>query len=95
MAVKVTMLLTERDVDNLSDIYVWTQARSKAQAVSIALSLTRYLIEQRRNGATLLLRHPNGETERIVMSELEYLNSEPAAVEKRRRMSEPTGGEGR
>jgi hypothetical protein len=86
MAVKVTMLLTERDVENVNEIYAWTQARTKAQAVSIALSLTRYLIEQRRKGATLLLRQTNGEIERIVMTELENLNSETVAAEKRQRL---------
>jgi hypothetical protein len=86
MAVKVTMLLTEHDVENVNEIYAWTQARTKAQAVSIALSLTRYLIEQRRNGANLLLRQPNGEVDRIVITELESLNREAAAAEKRQRL---------
>jgi hypothetical protein len=86
MAVKVTMLLTERDVQNVNEIHAWTQARTKAQAVSIALSLTRYLIEQRRKGATLLLRQTDGEIDRIVMTELENLNSETVAAEKRQRL---------
>jgi hypothetical protein len=85
MAIKVTMLLTERDVENVNEIYAWTQARTKAQVTSLALTLTRYLIDQRRTGATFLVRHPNGETERVVMTELESLNSEKAAAEKRER----------
>jgi hypothetical protein len=71
MATKVTMLLTERDVDNANCIHAWTHSRTKAQAVSVALSLARYIIEQRRGGAQLLLRQPDGTTERIVMTELE------------------------
>ena len=85
MAIKVTMLLTERDVENGNEIFAWTQARTKAQAVSIALGLTRYLIEQRQSGATFLLRHPNGETERMVMPDFENLNNETAATAKRQR----------
>ncbi len=71
MATKVTMLLTERDVENANCIHNWTHSRTKAQAVSVALSLARYLIEQRRAGAQLILRQKDGTTERIVMTELE------------------------
>jgi hypothetical protein len=91
MAVKVTMLLTERDVENGNEIFAWTQARTKAQAISSALALTRYVIDQRRAGATLLLRHSNGETDKIVMTELENLNTEKVAEDKRERANKPRG----
>jgi hypothetical protein len=79
--VKVTLGLTDRDVDNANYIYAWTRSRTRAQAVSIALSLTRYLIEQRRTGARIQIRHENGTIERIVMTELENLAS-PEEAEK-------------
>jgi hypothetical protein len=87
MAIKVTMLLTEKDIENVNEIFSWSQARSKAQAVSIAASLTRFLIDQRRQGATLLTDR-GGKTERIIMTELESLNNEAAAAEKRKRATQ-------
>ncbi len=92
MAIKVTMLLTEKDVENVNEIYAWTQARSKAQAISIAASLTKFLIDQRRQGATLLTER-GGKTERIIMTELESLNGEAAAAEKRKRAPQPVAAE--
>jgi hypothetical protein len=74
MSTKVTMLLTEKDVENTNKIHQLTQSRTKAQAVSIALALGRFLVEQRRSGAQLQLRHPDGTVERIVMTELENIS---------------------
>ena len=71
-ATKVTMLLTDKDVENANRIYQLTHSRTKAQAVSVALALARYLMDQRSNGAQILL-HKDGTTERIVMTELENL----------------------
>lgn len=73
--VKVTLLLTEQNVENANYIYAATQARTKAHVVSIALAFTKFVIEQRRNGSQLALRLPDGGTERIFMQELEQLNS--------------------
>lgn len=77
-ATKVTMLLTEQDVENTNCITQWLHARTKAQAVSVALSLARFIIEQRMKGAQLLLKQSDGTTERIVMTELENLNQSAA-----------------
>jgi hypothetical protein len=67
---KVTMNLTDRDAQNTEYIRQLTQARSNASAVSIALSLTRFIVGQMREGSELLLRSRTGEMERIVMTEL-------------------------
>ena len=85
MSIKVTMGLTERDVENTDYIYSVTDARTKAQAVSIALSLTRYLIDQKIKGNDLVVRNDRGDFERVVMMELERLNDERAASEKLRK----------
>lgn len=77
-ATKVTMLLTEQDVENTNRITQSIRARTKAQAVSVALSLARFIIEQRMKGAQILLKQPDGTTERIVMTELENLNQSAA-----------------
>ncbi len=71
MTTKVTMGLTERDIENADVIYKATQSRNKAQAVSVSLSFTRYLIEQRLKGQELCLRNERGDYERIIMTELE------------------------
>jgi hypothetical protein len=70
---KVTMLLTERDAENAENIQVVTQARSKAHALSIALSLTRFVINKLLGGAELVVREHDGHLERIVMPELENI----------------------
>jgi hypothetical protein len=67
---KVTMNLTDRDAENTEFIRHVTQARSNAGAVSVALSLTRFIVDQMRDGSELLLRTRTGEIERIIMSEL-------------------------
>lgn len=69
--IPTTMKLTHRDVANAEDIRAWINASNKAHAVSISLSLTAFLIAHLRQGADLLLRRPDGMTERIVMKELE------------------------
>ena len=67
---KVTMNLTDRDVQNTEFIRELAHARSNASAVSIALSLSRFIAGQLQEGSELLLRNRNGEIERVVMPEL-------------------------
>jgi hypothetical protein len=65
------MGLTDADIENANHIFASTPSSiTRAQAVSFALALTRFLLDQRRSGANLLLER-DGETERVVMSELE------------------------
>ena len=69
---KVTMNLTDQDIENTNDIHEATRARSKAHAFSIALSLTRFIIDAlKRPGTQLLIRDAQGNCERIVMPELQ------------------------
>jgi hypothetical protein len=78
---KVTMNLTDRDAENTASIRHATQARSNASAVSVALSLTRFIVDQMREGSELLLRTRTGEVERIIMSELANIPPASAASE--------------
>lgn len=71
---RVTMGLTDADMDNANHIYASTSARTRAQAVSFALALTRFIIDQRRRGANLILER-DGRTERVIMPELEHLTA--------------------
>ena len=65
------MGLTDADIENANHIFASTpSARTRAQAVSLALALTRFLVDQRRSGANLLLER-DGKTERVIMPELE------------------------
>jgi hypothetical protein len=68
--VKVTMSLTDHDVANTEKIRSALHARSNAHAASIALSLTAFIVDQLSKGDDLLLRSPQGETQKIVMNEL-------------------------
>ncbi len=71
---KVTMNLTVRDIENTDVIATATHARSKAQAVSTALSLTRFVIDNLRiPGTNLVLRTQDGKDQRIAMLELDHL----------------------
>ena len=67
---KVTMSLTDRDAENTEKIRQALQARSNAHAVSIALSLTAFLVEQLQRGNEVLLRTPEGELQKVIMTEL-------------------------
>jgi hypothetical protein len=76
---KVTMGLTDRDVDNTNFIREVVQARSNAQVVSIALSLTRFIVAALTvPGAQLLLRNSDGTLDRVIMSELENITGRRA-----------------
>jgi hypothetical protein len=70
---KVTMSLTERDVTNTEKLHKALGARSNAHAVSIALSLTAFLVDRLKEGNELVLRSPKGELQRVFMTELEPL----------------------
>jgi len=70
---RVTMGLTDTDIENANRIFASVpSARTRAQAVSFALALTRFIVDQRRDGANILLER-NGQTQRIIMPELENL----------------------
>jgi histidinol-phosphate/aromatic aminotransferase/cobyric acid decarboxylase-like protein len=71
--VKVTMNLTAQDEENANFVMQKTGARSKAQAVSTALSLTHFLIEKlvEEPSTNLTLKSRDGTELRIVMPELE------------------------
>ena len=71
--VKVTMNLTDHDEENAHFVQRVTSARSKAQAVSIALSLTRFLFDQiiADPKTNIILRAGDGSELRVAMPELE------------------------
>lgn len=77
---KVTMILTDRDVTRTAKIREATGARSNAHAVSIALSLTNFLVEALENGEDLLLRKADGEFERVYMTELADVARRPTSL---------------
>jgi hypothetical protein len=69
--VKVTMNLTDRDVDNTDKIRKVFHARSNAAAVSDALSVTATLVTMLKEGNEILLRNKNGELEKLIFTGLD------------------------
>lgn len=70
MNIKVTMNLTRKDVKNTESLQDFMNARSKAQAVSTALSVTKALAENMKPGSELLIRQKDGSLEKIIIPEL-------------------------
>jgi hypothetical protein len=70
---KITMSLTEHDIQNTEKIREVLEGRSNAHAVSIALSLTAFIVDQMLNKNEVLLRDARGELCRIAMAELELV----------------------
>lgn len=70
MTVKVTMNLSERDVANTDTLVELTHSRSKAQAVSTALSVTKIIAERIAGGSEVIIRDKNGNLEKIIIPDL-------------------------
>jgi hypothetical protein len=68
---RVTMNLTERDVKNTEKLEKKMHTRSKAEAVSIALSITSSLADHLENGEKLFILNSKGETERLIIPGLD------------------------
>ncbi len=67
---KVTMSLTDRDAANTEMLHRVLDARSNAHAVSIALSLTAFVVSELQKGNELVVRSPNGDLMKVIMPEL-------------------------
>jgi hypothetical protein len=70
MTVKVTMNLTDRDVSNTEGLQTLTGSRTKAQAVSTALSVTRLLAQRMSEGGEVFIKTKDGGIERLVIPEM-------------------------
>jgi hypothetical protein len=64
---KVTMNLTERDVTNTERLRFKLHARSNAEAVSAALSITSSLSDLLDADNELIIRNKNGDLEKIII----------------------------
>jgi hypothetical protein len=70
------MDLTDRDVENAQFLEEALHARNRTHAISIALSLTKFIVSELSKPDThLLLRNPDGSVSRVVMHELENIAS--------------------
>lgn len=69
--IKVTMNLTDKDVDNTDKIRRVFHARSNAAAVSDALSVTATLVAMLKEGNEILVRNKKGELEKLVFTGLD------------------------
>jgi hypothetical protein len=64
---KVTMNLTPIDVSNTEKLRNRLHARSNAQVVSTAISITTAIADIVQEGGTLMVRDKNGELQRVVI----------------------------
>jgi hypothetical protein len=89
--VKVTMILTKEDVDNADDISKLSGANSKANAVSISLSLAKFIFNAvaDKPGANLLIQYPDGNIDRVLIPALEHEEPPPDAPNPPRKLAKP------
>lgn len=70
MSTKVTMNLSDKDVANTAALVELTHSRSKAQAVSTALSVTKLIAQRMSAGSEVLIRGRDGKVETLIIPEL-------------------------
>jgi hypothetical protein len=70
MSVKVTMNLTDKDVANTEGLQSLTGSRTKAQAVSTALSVTKLLAQKMSEGGEVFIKTKDGGIEKLVIPEM-------------------------
>lgn len=64
---KVTMNLTERDVRNTERLAEQLHVRSKAEAVSAALTITASLSDMLQGDKELIIRDRQGDIEKVII----------------------------
>ncbi len=65
--VRVGMTLTERDCNNVEKLRRRAELRTKAQAVSLALSVAEFMVTEWEKGSTFVLRNKTtGELQKII-----------------------------
>mgnify|MGYP000592655463 FL=1 len=64
---KVSMNLTEKDINNASYLLEAMNERSQASVVSKSLSLTRAIVEHIENGEKLLIEDKKGKNYEIML----------------------------
>jgi hypothetical protein len=67
---RVTMNMTQRDVEKTDKLRAKFHSRSNAQAVSSALALADSVTDMLETGGELFLKDKNGELQRVVISGL-------------------------
>ena len=67
---KVTMNLTDRDIEITEELTKKLNSRSKASTVSSALAITNELTKLLGDGSALLRRNRDGSMERIIITGL-------------------------
>lgn len=65
---RVTLNLTDRDIENAVRLAQLPAIRNRTQAISTSLAFTRYVVDAlQQEGAHLFLKDSKGEYQRIVM----------------------------
>ena len=68
---KISMNLTKRDIENTDKLKERFHARTKADTVSAALSITASLSEHLENGEQLFIRTKDGHTQQVIIPGLD------------------------
>lgn len=64
---RVGMTLTQRDCNNVEKLQERAGLRTKAQAVSLALSVAEFMVSEWQKGSTFILRNKTtGELQKII-----------------------------
>lgn len=68
---KISMNLTERDINNTESVRNMLHVRTNADAVSAALGITKSLGDMVKNGHEVLIRNKKGELQKLFIPGLE------------------------
>ena len=72
---KVTMSLTQRDIENTNKLVERLHSRNKASAVSSALAISEGITRRIKEGGELQIKGKDGRVDTIIFPELEGTSS--------------------
>ena len=64
---KVTMGLTEKDVENVQFLLDELNTRTKAGAVSASLNLAKALVDAKKHGSKIIIKNDDGTLQELLM----------------------------
>ena len=65
---KVTMNLTDKDIENLNELYEELNVRSKAGAVSTSLGIAQAILRAKQKGGRIIIENEKGESQELIIS---------------------------
>ena len=65
---KVTMNLTEKDIETLNQLYDELNVRSKAGAVSTSLGIAQAIMAAKSKGGRIIIENDKGESQELLIT---------------------------